>query len=106
MPKLTLEKFNNLEVGDQVHDMHYGLSSLEMEIPLKVSNHITMPTPRGGGSWFIDECTGMNYCNKMAVVVRVRMDVYGQVATLAYSYDARTFGMFEISEGKDNRGSL
>ncbi len=102
MSKLTLQKFANLEIGDSIHDMHYGLHALELESPLKVSNHVSMPAP--AGCLFITGATERMYCNKEAVVVKVRIGTHGQVVTLAYSYDDRTFGMFEISEGSANRG--
>lgn len=102
---ISLELFTKLDIGDSVCDMHYGIHSLErdLEKPLKVSNHVTMPT-RLSASPFISEATGKGYTNKMAVVVGHGMGPYGLVVTVAYSYDGRMFGMFEISEGDANRG--
>ena len=102
---ISLQVLSSLDIGDTVCDMHYGLHSLQksLESPLKVSNHVTMPT-RVSASSFLSEAVGRGYTNKMAVVVNHRMGPYGLVVTVAYSYDGNTFGMFDISEGNANRG--
>lgn len=100
---ITQEKLSKLKVGDTVYDMHYGLHGLErnLEKGIKIQNHVTFPCDKG--SLFITETTGKMYCNKMAVVVKdMSLTPHGAVVTLAYSYDARTFGVFQLSTEERN----
>ncbi len=91
---ITLERFRKLEVGAAVHDMHYGLPSLEIDgETLEVFGHVRWRMACGSG--FIESNVGRMYTNKYAVVVE---RTYEDVIVVNYSYDDRYFGVFCIRE--------
>jgi hypothetical protein len=107
---LTMEQFENLEVGDAVHDMHYGINYLNVPKELEIVNHTQWyiagkQVGTNVGSAFIQSITGKQPSNKMAVVVGMENLSGGRGGLVFnYSYDGRYFGTFVIRRKMVPRG--
>lgn len=91
--RLTVERFNELQVGDWIADMHYGIEGIEKDLDehLAIGSHVTMLSDKG--SEFIENSTKKNVTNKFAYVV----GSWTNMKVFAYSYDHNFFGMFKIT---------
>jgi hypothetical protein len=90
------KRLRDLEVGDYLCDMHYGLKDLAIEGPYKITSTLCFECECG--STFITAHLGRQfYCNKMLVVIEGHRR--GCAVTAAYSYDNRRLG-FVIIEGE------
>lgn len=88
---ITLNKYNEFEIGDVISDMHYGIDKIKLDPALEIIDHTHWLA--AGGSKFIEATTNKRYTNKMAVVVSVREDY----VLVNYSCDDYRFGVFKIA---------
>ena len=84
---------DEIEVGDQIHDMHYGLDDVPFEC-----EHISI---RWDGATDVviaalaERGVGSAYCNKMLAVLKIEgTKVWG-----IYAYDDRHFGFVIFDRG-------
>lgn len=87
------KNWEDLAIGDSVHDMHNGRPDLNAVLKPQACETTWIQIDGAGGCDFITKLTGRQYTNKMLVVVGS-----GEMTlTLAYSYDDRYFGICHLS---------
>ena len=84
-----------MDIGDVIHDMHYGTNTLHEKFVIK--EHICIRTDKAYEALrkLLDDIEfDRPYINKMLVVV----DYNSKGWVAAYSYDGRTFGVMVLTQ--------